>query len=109
MDVAQLFNETIPNALAEHADDAKSIGAKFQFNITGSGEWHMDLTPTGPTCKPGTAKADVTIQIADKDFASLLENPKAKAMSMFFSGKLKVTGNQMLGMKLEKILGYVKA
>jgi putative sterol carrier protein len=108
MDVALLFNETIPAALTENAEDAKTVGAKFQFNILGAGEWHMDLTQTGPTCKPGVEKSDVTIQISDKDFATLLENPKSKAMGMFFSGKLKVTGNQMLGMKLEKILSYVK-
>lgn len=108
MSVTELFNKTIPEALAANAEDAKSVGAKFQFNILGAGEWHMDLTGNGPTCKAGSEKADVTIQISEKDFADLLDNPKGKAMGMFFSGKLKVTGNQMLGMKLEKILSYVK-
>jgi putative sterol carrier protein len=108
MDVTQLFNVTLPAALEANAVDARTVGAKFQFNIGGAGEWHMDLTKTGPSCKPGTEKSDVTISISDKDFVSLLENPKGKAMGMFFSGKLKVAGNQMLGMKLEKILSYVK-
>ena len=33
----------------------------------------------------------------------LVENPQANGMQLFFAGKLKVTGNQMLAMKLPKL------
>jgi len=105
--VSQLFNEDLPAALTENAEDAKSIGAKFQFNILGEGEWHLDLTKTGATCVPGNQKADCTVSISNKDFQTLLENPEKNAMSMYFTGKLKVAGNQMLGLKLKQILGYL--
>jgi hypothetical protein len=44
VDVKQLFNETLPAALAKNAEDAKTIGAKYQMNITGEGEWMIDVS-----------------------------------------------------------------
>ena len=108
VDIKKLFNEELPAALAKNADDAKTIGAKFQMNITGptGGDWNIDVGPTGPSCKPGTGEADCTITVADEDFQKLLENPTANALPLFFAGKLKVTGNPMLAMKLQKLLSY---
>ena len=106
VDIKQLFNDTLPAALSKNAEEAKTIGAKFQMNITGEGEWSIDVSSTGPSCKPGTGPADCTITIAAEDFQKLLENPQANGMQLFFAGKLKVAGNQMLAMKLSKLFGY---
>jgi putative sterol carrier protein len=98
----------LPGALAKNADDAKTIGAKFQVNISGAtgGEWTIDVSSSGPSCKPGNGPADCTISITDEDFQKLYENPQANGMSLFFAGKLKVSGNQMLAMKLNKLFSY---
>jgi putative sterol carrier protein len=109
MDANKLFNEALPAALVAQGDKAKSVNAKFQFNIAGAGEWHLDLTATGPTCVPGTSKSDVVINISNDNFTALAKNPQANAMGMFLTGKLKVQGNQALAMKLKDIFGYVKA
>jgi putative sterol carrier protein len=106
VDVKKLFNEELPAALTKNADDAKTIGAKYQMNITGEGEWFIDVTDTGPVCKAGTETADCTITIAAEDFQKLVENPQANGMQLFFAGKLKVAGNQMLAMKLNKLFSY---
>jgi putative sterol carrier protein len=106
VDVKQLFNEMLPGALSRNAEDAKTIGAKYQMNITGEGEWNIDVSATGPSCKPGTGPADCTITIAAEDFQKLVENPQANGMQLFFAGKLKVAGNQMLAMKLNKLFSY---
>jgi hypothetical protein len=108
VDIQKLFNEQLPAALAKHADDAKTIGAKYQMTITGptGGEWNVDVTSSGPSCKPGSGPADCTVTISDADFQTLLENPDANALPFFFSGKLKVSGNQMLATKLPKLFGY---
>jgi putative sterol carrier protein len=108
VDIKQLFNETIPAGLAKNPDEAKTVGAKFQMNITGptGGEWHIDVSASGPSCKPGTGEADCTITIADEDFQKLAENPQANGMQLFFAGKLKVAGNQMLAMKLQKLFSF---
>jgi putative sterol carrier protein len=106
VDIKKLFNEELPASLAKNAEDVKTIGAKFQMNITGEGEWFIDASATGPACKPGTEAADCTLTIAAEDFQKLIENPQANGMALFFAGKLKVAGNQMLAMKLNKLFGY---
>lgn len=106
VDIKKMFNEELPAALQKNAEDAKTIGAKFQLNITGEGEWHIDASASGPSCKAGNEAADCTITIAAEDFQKLAENPQANGMQLFFAGKLKVAGNQMLAMKLSKLFGY---
>jgi putative sterol carrier protein len=108
VDIKKLFNEDLPTALAKNPTEAKAIGAKYQMNITGpsGGEWNIDVSDSGPFCKAGTGPADCTMTIADEDFQKLVENPQANGMQLFFAGKLKVTGNQMLAMKLQKLFSF---
>jgi putative sterol carrier protein len=108
VDIKKLFDEELPAALAKNADAAKGIGAKYQMNISGptGGEWNIDVSASGPFCKPGSGPSDCTISISDEDFQKLVENPQANGMQLFFAGKLKVTGNQMLAMKLQKLFGF---
>lgn len=106
VDIQKLFNEELPTQLAKHADAAKEIGAKYQINITGEGggEWYIDVSSTGPKAEKGNpGSADCTITITVEDFQKLHENPQANGMQLFFQGKLKVAGNQMLAMKLQKL------
>jgi putative sterol carrier protein len=102
-DIPNMFNEQLPGILQRNAEEAKAINAKFQMNITGAGSWHLDLTSSGPSVSAGEKPADCTITVAADDFIKLQENPAA-GMPLFFAGKLKISGNQMLGMKLQKIL-----
>ncbi len=108
VDIKKLFNEELPAALAKNADDAKAIGAKYQMNITGptGGEWIVDVSGSGPSCTPGNGPADCTVTIADDDFQKFIENPAANGTQLFFAGKLKIAGNPMLAMKLQKLLAY---
>jgi putative sterol carrier protein len=108
VDIKKLFDEELPAALAKNADAAKGVGAKYQMNISGpaGGEWNIDVSPSGPFCKAGTGPADCTIAISDEDFQKLVENPQANGMQLFFAGKLKVTGNQMLAMKLNSLFAF---
>jgi putative sterol carrier protein len=109
VDIQKLFNETLPAGLAQHGEQAKQIGAKFQMNVTGEGggSWFIDLTASGPSAVQGDpGGADCTITISVEDFQKLHENPQANGMQLFFSGKLKVAGNQMLAMKLSKLLEF---
>lgn len=106
VDIQKLFNEELPAALEKNAEDAKTIGAKFQMNITGAGEWFIDVSPSGPSCKAGTGTADCTFTISSEDFQTLMANPQANGMQLFFQGKLKIGGNQMLAMKMTKLFQY---
>ena len=106
VDIQKLFNEEIPERLGKAGDAAKQIGAKFQINITGDGggEWFIDVSDSGPRAEKGNpGGADCTITIAAEDFQALHAEPQTKGMQLFFAGKLKVAGNQMLAMKLQKL------
>lgn len=106
VDIQNLFNNELPAALAKNEAAAKEIGAKYQLNITGEGggEWFIDASASGPKSEAGNpGGADCTITISSEDFQKLHENPQANGMQLFFAGKLKVAGNQMLAMKLQKL------
>ncbi len=106
IDIKKLFNEELPAAIQKNPEKAVAIGAKYQLNIAGDGggQWYIDCSATGPKCEAGTpGGADCTIEVAEADFQKLVENPQANGMALFFAGKLKVSGNQMLAMKLQKL------
>jgi putative sterol carrier protein len=107
MDIPKLFNVDLPEKFAADPDKFRKVGGKFQIHITGAGggSWLIDATSSGPSVVPTAADlVDVTITIAEPDAQKLLENPSANAMALFFSGKLKVSGNHMLAMKLSTLL-----
>ena len=112
VDIKNLFNNDLPAAITKSPEKAAEIGHVFQLNVTGDtgGEWTINATNNdgGPFCKAGTATAECTITIADADFQKLVENPQANGMQLFFAGKLKVLGNQMLAMKLQKLFDLAK-
>ena len=104
VDIRKLFNEDLPAQLAKHPKEAKEIGATFQINVTGDGggKWHIDVSGTGPSATESEKPADCTLTVASEDFQKLYTDPQA-GTQLFFSGKLKVAGNPMLAMKLQKL------
>lgn len=106
VDIQKLFNEEIPARIEKNPAGAKEVGAKYQINITGDGggEWFIDASDSGPKAVAGNpGGADCTLTVSSEDFQKLYENPEANGMQLFFQGKLKVAGNQMLAMKLKKL------
>jgi putative sterol carrier protein len=105
VDIQKLFNEEVPAKIAKNPDAAKQIGATYQFVITGEGggEWFIDAKEN-PRCEAGKpGNAECTMTLSAEDFQKLMENPQANGMQLFFGGKLKVEGNNMLAMKLSKL------
>src|SRR5262245_53972559 len=108
VDIQDLFNNVLPKAVANNPDKAKEIGNKFQINISGDGGGEWFIHTTAPKVESGNpGGAECTIDIASDDFQKLVENPQA-GMQLFFSGKLKVGGNQMLAMKLQKLFDLAR-
>ncbi|XP_051924029.1 peroxisomal multifunctional enzyme type 2 [Hippocampus zosterae] len=85
------------------------VNAIFSWEITKDGknvaEWTIDLKNGSGTLHRGASsgKADVTFTASDEDFMELVQD-KLNPQKAFFSGKLKIRGNIMLGQKLEVIL-----
>jgi putative sterol carrier protein len=98
------FGTRLPGKISGNPDEAKAIGAVFLFKITGDGggTWTVDCK-NNPGVREGEEPADVTLEVSAADWATISSNPGA-AMQLYFTGKLKVTGNAMLATKLQKLL-----
>merc|ERR1712007_66338 len=88
------------------ADLVKQAGGVFQL-VVGEHKLHLDLKNGSGATKWGEDKADVTITLADADFAAMAAG-KLDGMQAFMQGKLKIKGNMMLAQKLGPILDSVK-
>ena len=99
----ELFNDLLPQALASFPDKAREVGSVYSFKIEGEGEWTVDLKAETPKVEVGVrADANCTISVAGSDFVEMLKNPQL-GMQLFMQGKLKVAGDPMLAMKLQKL------
>nr|XP_061804409.1 peroxisomal multifunctional enzyme type 2-like isoform X2 [Nerophis lumbriciformis] len=87
----------------------KKVNAIFGWEITKDGknaaEWTIDLKNGSGALHRGAydGKTDVTFTVSDEDFMEVVRG-KLNPQKAFFSGKLKIRGNVMLGQKLEVIL-----
>ena len=105
--VKAFFDQKVPAVLATSPEKAKDVAAIYLFKISGpdGGTWTVDLLSATPTCTPGASGTpQCTIEASDADFQSMVDGGMQAAMSLFFSGKLKVTGDPNLATKLSKLL-----
>lgn len=106
VDIQRFFSEDLPEQFERYPDAAKQLGFKCQLNVTGEGggEWFIDVTDSGPTVQPGNpGGANVTITLSAPDFQAYYANPQAVGMQLYFAGKLKISGDTTLSMKLHRL------
>lgn len=99
MTVAELF-ETMPDRFNPEA--AAGVTKTIQWNITGdeAGVWAFQIVNgIGQLIPGGVEKPDTTFTTSGKDWIAIAEG-KLDSMKAFMSGKLKVTGDMMLAMKV---------
>ena len=105
--VKAFFDQKVPAVLKTNPEKAKDITAVYLFKISGAdgGTWTVDLLSSPPTCQPGVhGTAQCTIEATDADFSSMIDGGMQAAMQLFFTGKLKVSGDPNLATKLSKLL-----
>ncbi len=93
--MAQIFN---PAAAA-------GMNKTYQWNITGdqASVWAFKINNgTGELIPGGAEKPDITMTMSDKDWLSIAEG-KLDPTTAFMTGKVKITGDMMLAMKLATI------
>jgi hypothetical protein len=109
-DAQELFDVLVPQGLAAFPDKAREVNAIYAFKVSGEGggEWTVDLTANPPTIVKGdSGTAQCTIDVAHEDFKTMLADPNA-GMQLYFQGKLRVSGDPMLAMKLQQFFDIAK-
>ncbi|XP_032152871.1 non-specific lipid-transfer protein isoform X3 [Sapajus apella] len=106
---ANLVFKEIEKKLEEEGEEfVKKIGGIFAFKVKdGPGgkeaTWVVDVKNGKGSVLPNSdKKADCTITMADSDLLALMTG-KMNPQSAFFQGKLKITGNMGLAMKLQTL------
>lgn len=108
VDISKLFNADLPAKMAQDPTGASAIGVLFQIGIGGVGEWLVDAKSSTPHCEQGYHEnRDCMIIMASEDFQHLWDNPQ-DTMQLFFAGKVKVTGNPTMAMKLSNLMAFAK-
>ncbi len=92
----------ITDYLGGHPELVDKTKTVFQFNLKNpDSQWFLDLKNGAGACGQGTAdKADVTLEIDAELMPAIVTSTLADVQKLFFSGKLKVTGNIMASNKL---------
>ncbi len=109
-DAQDLFNNLVPEGLKQYPDKAGEMNAIFCFKVTGDGggEWTVDTVAKPPTCTQGDkGNAQCTVSVSNEDFKTMLSDPNA-GMQLYFQGKLQVSGDPMLAMKLQQLFEIAK-
>lgn len=107
LSIKAYFDQKVPAALAADPEKAKDVAAVYLFKIAGAdgGTWTVDLVSNPPTCLPGqVGTPQCTIDCTDEDLRTMIGGGMQAAMSLFFSGKLKVSGDPTLATRLTKLL-----
>ncbi|MCB9507560.1 MAG: SCP2 sterol-binding domain-containing protein [Myxococcales bacterium] len=107
MSVADTFSK-IAAGIEKNAEKATSVDSVFQFDITGDGggTWAIDLrkASSGPRVTDAASPdANVTITMAASDWTGILGG-SVNPMQAFMMGKIKVSGDMGLAMKLQNVL-----
>lgn len=103
-----VFQE-IEKKLAEEGEQfVKKIGGVFAFKVKNGPEgkeavWVVDVkNGQGSVSNDPDKKADCTIAMGDEDLLNLMTG-KMNPQTAFFQGKLKITGNMGMAMKLQSL------
>ena len=105
--VKAFFDQKVPAVLAMNPEKAKDVAAIYLFKISGAdgGTWTADLVSSPPTCLPGEhGTPQCTIECSDEDLRAMIDGGMQAAMNLFFTGKLKVSGDPALATRLSKLL-----
>jgi len=100
----QLMDE-LRERLSTHPEKTAGLTVTYQFNIEGEGggTWHLRIVDgTAEVAEGPTDKPDMTTILSASDYVAMATG-QVSGRELFFSGRMSVLGNPMLGMQLNRI------
>src|SRR5262245_25158163 len=93
--------------MSEHldADAAKGIDMTIQFNLSGDngGQWYVAIKDGKVDVRNGPApSANMTMSMSAQDYVDMIMG-KLNGQMAFMSGKLKISGDMGLAMKMQNL------
>lgn len=101
----QLFAE-LDRRLQANPDRTEGLTATYQFNLEGEGGgvWHLRIADGRAEIFEGAADAaDMTSTLSVEDYVAMATG-EVSGRELFFSGRMRVEGNPMLGVRLGQIM-----
>ena len=102
MTPADIFKEMSANL---NPDAAKGMNATIQFNLSGDtgGQWYVAIKDGKADVQQGTApSANMTLSMTAQDYVDMVMG-KLNGQMAFMSGKLKISGDMGLAMKMQTL------
>jgi putative sterol carrier protein len=102
MTPADIFKE-MPASL--NADAAKGMNSVIQFNLSGDngGQWYVTIKDGKAEVAQGTASSpNMTLSMSAQDYVDMTMG-KLNGQMAFMSGKLKISGDMGLAMKMQSL------
>ena len=99
--VGELFSE-LDGRLHAEPERSRGVNAVYQFVITGDGggEWFLTARDGSADVQPGHApESQVTVTMTAEDYIGMATGALS-GQDLFFSGRMRVVGDQFLAMKL---------
>ncbi|KAM7435537.1 Hydroxysteroid dehydrogenase-like protein 2 [Porites harrisoni] len=108
--VAQIFDKI--KSLGDE-ELVRSVNGVFEFHLDGKepGVWFVDLKNNSGSVGSGSfpgGDANCTMNLDSEDFVKMFKG-ELNPTQAFMGGKLKIKGDMMLAMKLEKLMGKMKS
>jgi putative sterol carrier protein len=98
----EIFDEMSKNL---NADAAKGMNSTIQFNLSGDdgGQWYVAIKDGKAEVTKGTASApNMTLSMTAQDYVDMILG-KLNGQMAFMSGKLKISGDMGLAMKMQSL------
>jgi putative sterol carrier protein len=88
-----------------NADAAKGMNSTIQFNLAGDngGQWYVAIKDGKAEVSQGTAPSpNMTLSMTAQDYVDMIMG-KLNGQMAFMSGKLKISGDMGLAMKMQNL------
>jgi putative sterol carrier protein len=98
----EIFDQMAANL---NSDAAKGMNSTIQFNLSGDngGQWYVTIKDGKAEVTKGTASApNMTLSMTAQDYVDMIMG-KLNGQMAFMSGKLKISGDMGLAMKMQSL------